>query len=102
MRWPGWYRVSVRKPLAVAAAVWGAGLVSLAFWFDKDIPPRAADVMEVLIYMCVGGYVGSSAYEACKGNGSGDANDTDVVTTDAIGFQVETDSGKDIDVLSKD
>ncbi|GHV45309.1 hypothetical protein FACS1894204_04100 [Synergistales bacterium] len=66
MGWPGWYKISARKPLAVLSAVWGAGLVSLAFWYDQDIPPRAADVMEVLIGACVGGYCLSSAYEAGK------------------------------------
>lgn len=75
--------------------------MSLAFLFDRDIPPGSMSVMNTLIGFCVGGYCGSSAWEACKNNGLGDANDTNVVSTDAIGFRVETDSGKDIDVPTK-
>jgi hypothetical protein len=61
-----WAKTCVRKPMAVYSAAWGAGIVSLAFYFERDIPPGIVDVMKVLIGACVGGYCLSSGWEAGK------------------------------------
>ena len=82
-----WCKLPVRKPLAVGAAMWGAGLVSLAFLLNRDIPPGCVSITQAIIVACVGGYCASSGWEAVKGNGSDSGKDIDVLT-DAIGFQV--------------
>jgi hypothetical protein len=64
MGWPGWYKISVRKPLAVAAFVFCAGLSMFSFIFDRDIRPNTADILKWSVCVCIGGYCGSSAYEA--------------------------------------
>jgi hypothetical protein len=63
MRWPGWYKVSVRKPLAVAAFVFCAGLSAYSVGVDRDIPPNTAEILKWSVCVCIGGYCGSSAYE---------------------------------------
>lgn len=64
MNWPGWHKVSVRKPLAVAAFFFCAGLSAASFICNRDIPPNTADILKWSVCVCIGGYCGSSAYEA--------------------------------------
>jgi hypothetical protein len=70
--WPGWCNVSVRKPLAVFSALWGAGVCTLAFFFNRDIPPGIVSVMVAIIPTCIGSYAASSAWETTqKGKADG-------------------------------
>jgi hypothetical protein len=69
MSWPGWHKVSVRKPLAVAAFVWTMGLCTAAFCFERDIPPGIQSVMIAVVPSCIVGYAASSAWEATKKDG---------------------------------
>jgi hypothetical protein len=64
--WPGWHKVSVRKPLAVLAAVWCLALPTMAWVTGRDIPPGAVSVLLAVAPSCVLGYCGSSAYEAAR------------------------------------
>jgi hypothetical protein len=66
MSWPGWHKVSVRKPLAVFSAFWGAAICTAAFGLDRDLPPGVVSVMVAIIPTCIGSYAASSAYEAVK------------------------------------
>ena len=66
MRWPGWHRVSVRKPLAVAAFVWTMSLCTAAFFMGVDIPPGIQSVLIAVVPSCVVGYAASSAWEATQ------------------------------------
>jgi hypothetical protein len=59
-KWP------LRKPLTVAVMTVALLSVIRAVWQDIDIPPNASDLLKVLVGVTVGGYVGSSAYEACN------------------------------------
>jgi hypothetical protein len=63
MSWPGWYKVSVRKPLAVAAFVFCSVLSAASFLADRDIPTNTAEILKWSVCVCIGGYCGSSAYE---------------------------------------
>jgi hypothetical protein len=69
MAWPGWHRVSVRKPLAVAAFTWTVFLCTAAFFMGRDIPTGVQSVMTAVVPTCIGGYALSSAWEATKKNG---------------------------------
>lgn len=62
-----WAVLPVRKPLAVGAAFFVAIVVYWHTLAGTDIPPGTADVMKTLIYVCVGGYAATSAYETTKG-----------------------------------
>jgi hypothetical protein len=64
--WPGWHKVSVRKPLAAAAFVWTMGLCTAAFCTGRDIPPGVQSVLIAVAPTCIAGYAASSAYEAVK------------------------------------
>jgi hypothetical protein len=66
LSWPGWHKISVRKPLAVVSAVWGAAMCTGAFLFGRDLPPGVVSVMVAIIPTCIGSYAASSAYEAVK------------------------------------
>ena len=66
LTWPGWSRVSVRKPLAVAAFALTAGLCVAAFVINRDLPGNVADVVKWLTAVAVGGYAGTSAWETVK------------------------------------
>jgi hypothetical protein len=66
MSWPGWHRVSVRKPLAVAAFAWTMGICTAAFCLDRDIPPGIQSVMIAVVPSCIVGYAASSAYESVR------------------------------------
>ena len=35
--------------------------------FKADLPPNITDVLKVLIYVCIGGYFGTSSIEAING-----------------------------------
>jgi hypothetical protein len=66
MKWPGWRKVSVRKPMAAAAFVWTVSLCSAAFFMDRDIPPGIQAVMIAFVPSCIVGYAASSAYESVR------------------------------------
>jgi hypothetical protein len=67
MKWRGWRRVSVRKPLAVAAFVWTMSLCTAAFFMARDLPSGVVSVLLALVPSCIVGYAASSAYEAGQG-----------------------------------
>ncbi len=66
MKWPGWYNVSVRKPLAALSTLWGMLLCTIAFVTGHDIPPGVQSVMIAIIPACVASYAASSAYETVR------------------------------------
>ena len=67
-KWPGWHKISVRKPLAVAAFVWTMSLCTAAFFMDRDIPSGVQSVLIAVVPSCIVGYAASSAYETVKGH----------------------------------
>jgi hypothetical protein len=69
LSWPGWNRVCVRKPLAVAAFIWTMLLCTAAFFMGRDIPPGVQSVMIAVVPSCIVGYAASSAWEATKKDG---------------------------------
>jgi hypothetical protein len=69
MSWPGWHKISVRKPLAVFSVVWGAVMCTVAFCLNRDIPPGVVSVMVAIIPTAIGSYAASSAWEATKKDG---------------------------------
>lgn len=66
MKWPGWYNVPVRKPLAALSTLWGMAICTVAFALGRDIPPGVQSVMIAIIPACVGSYAASSAYETVR------------------------------------
>ena len=64
-RWPGWYNLSVRKPIAVATFIWCMLLCTLSFIFNRDIPQGAVTILSWIVPSCLLGYHASSAYETC-------------------------------------
>lgn len=62
-------RQPLRKPLAVISAVFTLILVLASVMFRIDIPPGAASVLTAYNAIVIGGYFGSSAYEAVRRRG---------------------------------
>ena len=61
-----WRKISVLKPLAVCVTIWACATVTLAVCIGHDIGTGTASMAEAIIYICVGGYFGTSAYEAVR------------------------------------
>lgn len=66
MRWLGWKRLPARKPMAVGVVAYSCMLLAWYTWRGADVPPGIKEIIETLIYVCVGGYTATSAYEAVR------------------------------------
>ncbi len=64
--WPGWENLPARKPIAVGAVLYTALIILWYVWHGTDIPPGISGLIETLIYVCVGGYAATSAYESVR------------------------------------
>ncbi len=64
--WPGWENLPARKPIAVGAVLYTALIILWYVWHGTDVPPGISGLIETLIYVCVGGYAATSAYESVR------------------------------------
>ena len=56
-----------------------------------DLPPNLTDVLKVLIYVCIGGYFGTSSIEAI--NGPKDTTEITINTTEVEAAEEEDERG---------
>ena len=56
-----------------------------------DLPPNLTDVLKVLIYVCIGGYFGTSSIEAI--NGPKNSTEIDINTTEVETEEEEEERG---------
>ena len=61
-----WATLPTRKPLAVGAALFIASIVLYHTVAGTDVPQGTAGLLEAMLYVCVGGYAATSAYEAVR------------------------------------
>ncbi len=61
-----WAALPTRKPLAVGAALFIACIVLYHTVAGTDVPQGTAGLLEAMLYVCVGGYAATSAYEAVR------------------------------------
>ena len=61
-----WAELPTRKPLAVFSALFVAVTVTGYAAQGTDIPQGIAGLLETLLYVCVGGYAATSAYESVR------------------------------------
>ena len=61
-----WAALPTRKPLAVGAALFITCIVLCHTAAGTDVPPGTAGLLEAMLYVCVGGYAATSAYESVR------------------------------------
>ena len=64
-----WYRVPLRKPLAVYASLLVGGSISIALWRGIDLPPNVSSLLQWFGGLTIAAYYASSTTEAVKGVG---------------------------------
>ena len=69
MRFRGWSRTPMSKPLAFMGAMLTVAVVGFCLAKDRDIPPYVADLLMCFDTLTIGGYVGKSAIENNWGHG---------------------------------
>ena len=65
-KWPGWYAIPARKPLAVISFSLVAVIAVYCTITGSDLPPNISEVVKWTVLVCVGGYTGTSTIEAIK------------------------------------
>lgn len=66
-KWKGWANTPARKPLAVYSVVYVSAVLSYYVYRGADVPERISDLLTSLLYVCVGSYAATSAYETVNG-----------------------------------
>ncbi|GHV49204.1 hypothetical protein FACS1894204_13700 [Synergistales bacterium] len=61
----------LRKVLAGVATLWALILCSFAWRYDRDLGTGVTGVLQAIVVTAIGGYTGSSAWEAVKNGREG-------------------------------